>query len=96
MRYFSILLILALACASIPSLHAQEQVSDDLIYDQVRRKLASDSQVKGGGLEVEVKQGAVTLRGKVRTEKQKARAEKLAKKVKGVTKVVNELVVEPY
>jgi osmotically-inducible protein OsmY len=96
MRFLPIFLIIAFVCASIPSLHAEEQVSDDLIYDQVRRKLASDSQVKGGGLEVEVKQGAVTLRGKVRTEKQKARAEKLTRKVKGVTKVVNELVVEPY
>jgi osmotically-inducible protein OsmY len=34
------------------------------------------------------------LRGKVKSEKQKSRAESVTKKVKGVTKVINELVVE--
>jgi len=96
MRLMSGVLILSLVVTSVAVLYAEEKVSDDVIYDQVRRKLASDSQVKGGGLEVEVKEGVVTMRGKVRTEKQKLRAEKLARKVKGVAKVVNELTVSPY
>jgi osmotically-inducible protein OsmY len=37
----------------------------------------------------------VTLRGAVREDKQKSKAEKVAKKVKGVTKVVNEITVRP-
>jgi osmotically-inducible protein OsmY len=45
--------------------------------------------------DITVHQGAVTLKGKVRNEKQKAKAEKITKKVKGVTSVVNELVISP-
>jgi osmotically-inducible protein OsmY len=58
-------------------------------------KLASDPDVKGGALDVDVNQGVVTLKGNVSTEKQKAKAAKLAKKVKGVKSVVNEIVVGP-
>lgn len=72
---------------------AEKVVSDDSIYDWVRRRLASDPVVKGGALEVDVKQGIVTLRGVVELPKQKERAEKVAKKVDGVKQVVNELKV---
>ncbi|MFN0166345.1 MAG: BON domain-containing protein [Bryobacteraceae bacterium] len=68
--------------------------SDDALYDLVRRKLASDPQVKGGQIQVDVKQGVVTLRGPIATGKQKERAEKVARKVKGVKQVVNELRVQ--
>lgn len=95
MRFLSSVLILSLLVWSVPALYAQKQVSDDVIYDQVRRKLAADAEVKGGGLQVEVQQGVVTLRGTVRTDKQKTKAEKIAHKVKGVTKVVNQLLVKP-
>ena len=70
---------------------ADKPVSDDSIYDYVKRKLANDQVVKGGALEIDVKEGVVTLRGTVETEQQKQRAEKLAKKVKGVKSVVNEI-----
>jgi osmotically-inducible protein OsmY len=96
MRFLSIVLILSVVVFSCPALFAQTGSSDDRIYDEVRRKLAADSVVKGGGFEVDVKDGVVTLRGKVREEKQKRRAERITKKVKGVKSVVNELRVEPY
>lgn len=72
-------------------LAAGKQASDDSIYDEVKRRLAYDPDVKGGGLDIEVKDGVVTLRGKLESEKQKQKAEKLAKKVSGVKKVVNEI-----
>lgn len=75
------------------ALLAQGQ-SDDALYDLVRRKLASDPMVKGGQIQVDVKQGVVTLRGPIASEKQKERAEKLTRKVKGVKQVVNELRVQ--
>jgi osmotically-inducible protein OsmY len=68
---------------------------DDVVYDQVRLKLAGDRDVGGGAIDVEVHDGVVTLKGKVSTSKQKSRAEKLAKKVKGVKSVVNDLTVSP-
>ena len=88
--FFSLLLIFALA---LPALAEKKPVSDDVLTDQVRRKLANDQIVKGGGLDVVVKDGVVTLRGSIEYDKQKARATKVAKKVSGVKNVINEITV---
>ena len=68
--------------------------NDDKMYDQVRLKLAGDPDVKGANLQVDVKDGVVTLNGSVTTERGKTKAERLTKKVKGVKSVVNSLVVK--
>jgi osmotically-inducible protein OsmY len=94
MRSLSLVTVLALLVSALTPAFAQKPSSDDQIYDQVRRRLAEDRDVKGGGIDVEVKSGVVTLRGKVREEKQRVKAERVTKKVKGVTRVVNELQVE--
>ena len=86
MRLF-IVVLLAMALAAPPS--------DDEIYDKVRITLANDKDVKGGAIEVKVTQGVVELSGTVRLEKQRTKAEKVAKKVKGVQKVINNLKVSP-
>jgi len=70
---------------------ANKPVSDDFLIDTIRQRLAADAIVKGGAIEVIVKDGAVTLRGTVEEDKQKSKAEKIAKKVNGVKSVVNEL-----
>lgn len=88
-------LLLFLTCA-VPALPADPNSgSDDRIFDQVRMRLATDADVKGGNFDVVVKDGVVTLKGRVDTEKGKNRASKLAKKVKGVKQVENDLVVGP-
>lgn len=92
MRFFSLALVLSLLV--LPVL-AQKHVSDDELIDQVRVKLANDPDVGGNKIDVDSHAGAVTLIGKVKTEKQRVKAEKLAKKVKGVVSVVNQLVVSP-
>lgn len=74
---------------------ANKPVSDDVIVDQVKIRLASDAIVKGGGLNVDAKGGVVTITGNLATEKQKARATKVASKVKGVKQVVNDITVTP-
>ena len=81
-------LLLAAVC-----LAADKVISDDMIYDNVRIKLASDQIVKGGGIQVESHQGVVTLRGTVQEEKQKDKATRLAKKINGVKSVDNQLQV---
>ena len=74
---------------------AQGTPADDRIYDQVRVKLAGDRDTGGlGRLQVAVKNGEVTLTGVVDNDRQRGKAEKLAKKVKGVAKVVNNLKVD--
>jgi len=68
--------------------------TDDAIVDFVRLKLASDPDVKGGALQVDCKQGIVTLGGTLDTQAKKDRATRLAKKVKGVKQVVNNITVK--
>ena len=87
---------LALVLAAAPALAQNKADSpDDRISDQIRMRLATDPDVKGGALDVSVKDGVVTIRGRVDTDKGKKKAEKLAKKVKGVKSVDNELAVGP-
>lgn len=91
--------IAALCCSLIAQTNfafAQKaSSSDDQIDFKVRTRLAGDADVKGGAFDVSVKDGVVTLKGRVDTEKGKAKATKLTKKVKGVKDVDNELKVGP-
>ena len=89
-------LLAALVLQSVCLAKDPPPVTDDTITDQVRIKLASDPVVKGGALTVDVKQGVVTLSGAVEQDKQKDKAEKLAKKVKGVKQVVNNLDIKTH
>ncbi|MDP8989669.1 MAG: BON domain-containing protein [Acidobacteriota bacterium] len=89
MRFISLLLILVLIVPIFAM--AQGTPSDDRIYDAVRRKLADDPDVKGAGFNVTVKNGAVTLLGRVHDAPAREKATRLVKKVKGVTGVDNKL-----
>jgi hyperosmotically inducible protein len=91
MRYLSLVLVFSLVLT--PLLAQKKPVTDDIINDQVRVKLASDSEIGGMAIDVDVHGGVVTLKGKVRTDKMRSKAEKVAKKVRGVTSVNNQLVV---
>ena len=86
-RAVSFLLIFALVLPLV----AQSSASDDKIYDTVRQRLANDPDVKGGSFEVTVKDGVVTMKGTVQDEHAREKAEKIVKKVKGVTGVNNQL-----
>ena len=87
----AILFLLAGCLAAAP----QQAVSDDVIYDLVRLKLAEDRDVGQTNFQVAVKEGVVTLRGQVDRDKNRKKAEKIAKKVKGVRQVINELTLAP-
>jgi osmotically-inducible protein OsmY len=89
MRIVSLLLIVLLI---VPLLIAQKTASsDDRIYNEAREKLANDADVKGAAFDIQVKDGAVILRGKVHTTKAKEKAEKIVKRIKGVVSVKDEL-----
>jgi len=72
---------------------ASKPVTDDFLVDTIRQKLAADQVVKGGAIEVVVKDGVVTLKGSVEEDRQKNKAEKIAKKVNGVKSVTNQLTI---
>ena len=93
MKLKTLVSLLAILFLAAGAWAAEKHFSDDQLYDLVRRKLADDQVVKGGAMDVDVKDGVVTLRGKVETNEQKTKAEKLTRKVHGVKQVNNELVV---
>jgi len=86
----ALLLFFALAGACLAK---SAPLTDNMITDQVMIRLSGDQLVKGGALKVDVKDGVVTLNGQVDEPKAKARAEGLAKKVKGVKQVINNLTI---
>jgi len=95
-RFLSVVLAMSLFLAPLAAQKtAQKHVPDGEVVDQVRVRLVNDPDLGGIKIDVDAHDGAVTLTGKVKTEKQRVKAEKLAKKVKGVSSVNNQLVVSP-
>jgi osmotically-inducible protein OsmY len=94
MRLKFAFLLLAVVLFQTVAIAQKAPITDDTITDQVRLKLTSDYDVKGGALEVAVKNGVVTLAGAVELPKQREKAEKLTRKIKGVKDVVNKIEVK--
>ena len=90
-RYASILILCAWFMTGSVATFAENKRSDDQIYNLVRQRLANDPDIKGGALQVEVKDGVVTISGEVDKERARQKAEKVAHKVKGVKSVENKL-----
>src|SRR4051812_1100649 len=70
-----------------------QSLEDAWIHTKVVAKLISDSQTPERKINVDVVDGAVTLRGQVDTAEGKSEAERLAKDTDGVKSVKNELKV---
>ena len=70
----------------------QSQISQDgALTNAVKSKLSAEASLKGQAVTVETYQGVVTLKGTVQNVEQRATAERLARSVKGVKNVRNEL-----
>jgi osmotically-inducible protein OsmY len=82
---------LLLLVLTLPAAAQSKGTEDDRIYDEVRKVLTFDADVRGGAIDVVVTDGAVVLQGRVRDKKAREKAPKLAKKVKGVKTVDNQL-----
>lgn len=86
---------LILAAWSGAAIAADKPVSDAALSDQVLISLSGDRDVvNGGALKVDVKEGVVTLTGVVESQRVKDKAGKVAKKVKGVKQVVNNITIK--
>lgn len=72
---------------------AAKPITDDGIVDQVRIKLSGDAVAKGAGFTVDCKNGVVTISGVAENSRQRDRAASVAKKVKGVKQVINNLTI---
>ena len=72
-----------------------QSLDDAWIHTKIVAKLIGDTQTPEGKINVDVVDGAVTLRGEIDTAEAKAEAERVAKETDGVKKVTNQLKVVP-
>ncbi|ADW17462.1 transport-associated protein [Desulfobulbus propionicus DSM 2032] len=85
----AVLLSLTVSCTT-PAGRTTGQVVDDAgITTQVKADLLADKEVSGLAVSVETFKGEVVLTGAVDTPAQRKKAEQIASKVHGVTRVKN-------
>src|SRR2546425_12287947 len=70
-----------------------QSLDDAWIHTKIVAKLIGDTKTPERNINVDVVEGAVTLRGNVDTAEAKSEAERIAKETEGVTKVINQLKV---
>jgi len=95
--YFVLLMLIATfaACASTPTRESTgEYIDDSVITTKVKSLLAADDFLKSFQISVETYKGTVQLSGFVDSEKAIDTAGEIARSVKGVTSVKNDLIVK--
>lgn len=87
-----ILTITVAGCSATPVRRSfKESMHDAVIKTAVRYKLTKDKEVKARHMNIDVWRGVVTLHGRALSAAERARAEELARGVKHVVAVENEL-----
>jgi osmotically-inducible protein OsmY len=74
---------------------AGRSVTDSAIAAKVKGKMAVDAETSALRINVDTAGGVVTLTGEVPTQVEKTEAEQVAKATEGVTRVINNIVVNP-
>ena len=83
-------------CASGPNSRTAGEVVDDVtIGTQLKAKYAADPDISAIKINIDTKQGAVSLRGEVKSLALRRKAESMAREIKGVKSVDNQLVIAP-
>lgn len=91
-----ILLIALAAFLALVGLSCEgRNVTDSTITTKVKSKLAMDTETSALSIGVETNNGVVTLTGKVPTQAEKTQAEQIARNTEGVTRIINNITVEP-
>ena len=70
-------------------------IDDGAITTQVKTEMLSDPTVSGTSISVETLNGTVMLSGFAKSASEKAAADRIARSVKGVKSVKNEIAVRP-
>ena len=97
----SLVLAALLACAATGCAVTRDQstvgtyIDDSVITTHVKAKFAEDKQVSAMAIGVETLKGVVQITGFAKNSKEKERAGELARSVKGVNSVINNIVVKP-
>jgi hyperosmotically inducible protein len=93
MAVLAIVVLLA-ACQSSTGKTLGENIDDAGITTAVKAKLAAEKISTLTRIDVDTNQGVVALNGTVKTVEDKVRAEQIARQVKGVRDVVNNLRIQ--
>lgn len=89
----AVVMLLA-ACQSTTGRTLGESIDDAGITTTVKAKLAAEKIATLTRIDVDTNQGVVALNGTVQSESMKVRAEQIARQVKGVRDVINNLRVQ--
>ncbi len=102
-RTRNVFLCIALAALLVPGLVAlgacsstrpvSEQIDDAAITAKIKSKLAADPQINPFNIDVDTREGIVTLSGEVKHAVARSEAEKLARDTAGVRRVINNITV---
>jgi hyperosmotically inducible protein len=93
--FLAVMLVSVLGCTSTPTQEGTgEYVTDSWITTKVKAALVEDPQVKATEVNVETFKGEVQLSGFVSSEAAMYRAVRVARGVKGVTSVKNDMRVK--
>ena len=96
-RFFVILMMIAtfVACASTPKQEGTgEYIDDSVITAKIKTQLAADDFLKSFQIGVESRKGIVQLSGFVNSQAAVDKAGQIARGVKGVISVRNDLIVK--
>jgi osmotically-inducible protein OsmY len=85
----AVLLALTVSCTTPAGRSTGQVVDDAAITTQVKADLLADKDVSGLAVSVETFKGEVVLTGAVDTSAQRKKAEQIASRVSGVTRVKN-------
>ncbi|MEN6468789.1 MAG: BON domain-containing protein [Smithella sp.] len=97
LRFLLLLVVIATfaACASTSTRESTgEYVDDSVITTKVKSMLAADDFLKSFEISVETYQGTVQLSGFVNSQKAVDKANEIAKSVKGVKSIKNDLILK--
>ena len=96
-RFLVVLIMIAafMACASTPKQESTgEYIDDSVITTKIKTKLAADDFLKSFQIGVESRKGIVQLSGFVNSQAAVDKAGQIARGVKGVISVKNDLIVK--
>ena len=91
---FMLLTVVLAACTSMTGKTAGQNVDDATITSEVKAKLAAEKAATLTKIDVDTDRGTVYLTGTVDTPQMRSRAEQVARGVKHVAGVVNNLTVK--
>jgi hypothetical protein len=74
---------------------AEKRVDDAVLTAKIKTQMAVDGRISPTRVSVDTLEGAVTLTGEVPTQEEKDAAEQVARNVKGVRSVSNQITINP-